>query len=215
MPNKILLFPTLLFPLVSIMHGCSNSSVNDGAVRKLNRKSAVTLISEYPYFKEFPETTTFSEGQYRIWNSHTVQALEEFGVINIQDASTTGDIKVCIFLTEKGQQLSQEWIETQPLLSGIGDRCPVRQGWLIPIGTPEVIEVTGIKQHSESDATVEFDYQFVPNEMGNLLTSEDSDDIINSATWRVKSSEVQVELYDDGWRITSLGYSWGDFKFKF
>ena len=78
-----------------------------------------------------------------------------------------------------------------------------------------MIEVTGIKQHSESDATVEFDYQFVPNEMGNLLTSEDSDDIINSATWRAKSSEVQVELYDDGWRITSLGYSWGDFKLKF
>jgi hypothetical protein len=92
----------------------------------------------------------------------------------------------------------------QPNAIARGNICP-QKIFKFTMGKREFTQVTGIKRISQSEATVDFTYKTVASDVGKRFA-----EVPKNETWRKwlsteNTGSVQMQLYDDGWRV-------GEFK---
>ena len=96
----------------------------------------------------------------------------------------------------------------------------------LPIARKEIIEITGITKLGENQATADFTYKWIPNELGKMLdptteefkklpaemqkglTGKGSESNQNkSFDWSgERHGKALFQKYDDGWRLVNVGF---------
>lgn len=170
----------------------------------------------------------------QLTRNKAIDSLEESKELSLRRSQTTitvGDVRktedIHSFLIEKGwlmknpnnqlivtEQGSKNMVPFNPggqqmsllLPFGLSGSSPVTSLYKVPVGRIKLLEVTGIKEESETKSEVEFSYQWEFTELGQQIAEVDSENIVIKSIkeGKVKQSRATFEKYDDGWRLTKI-----------
>lgn len=212
--RRLLNLSPVLVGLLLLIAGCSIEV--GSSVKKLDRDSAAQLLEEYYEAENTDEIKTiFSEGEAIA--ELTLEDPGDMAILNAELAKVEAkpllgfSDRVCLSLTEAGKAFTDQWEKDEREgYSEATEDCPYDTTWIIPLGSLVKLEVTGIQTLSETSAKVEFDTEYDPNEMGKILQEVGLDNPFRSSSvganiWEdTISRTASLELYDDGWRVTSI-----------
>ena len=138
--------------------------------------------------------------------------------------SATSSRGTTLALTEKGRSASKDWKRVNvptflfwPSRMGLPDKD--LEYWEIPVGTKMFGGVTGIRESSKNEAEVAFTYQTSFTKIGGEIGAEMDREFCRfwsvpdcpvgtdgAARSKTHTQTAHFQLYDDGWRISSIDY---------
>lgn len=176
-----LYFTSVLVALCAVNAACGT--------RDLTRPKAVEVIKRDLFnpkaLESDQQSIQFKVGQGGSINSGLLDQLHllaKAGLFRLTDRGCIGNS--CTYdsvLTESGKAKLVSWTH-------IGGSF-----YEIPTARKEFVEVTGISALDASYSLVLYTYRYVPTEFGKILDIAPSD---------LKKGRIQLQLFDDGWRVS-------------
>lgn len=200
---------SIMATMMVLSMGCSKN-LTRGRVADLIRSTNFPNMFEYRSCEDGENVNLNGWIEFDQKNFYTL--LEKAGWVSIRrrpDVVVGRDVAAVSF-TDAGKSLAQSWEHTQDpawaITSWPGPGDPPKR-WRIPIKRKELVEVTGVSNPMQNAAEAEFTWHWVLTKEGKALAGKVSEirspalQTLFSVPSTVSGARVQLQLYDDGWRV--------------